>query len=232
MRADLLSAAKQGDESACTQIISENTGLVWSIARRFFGRGTDPDDLFQLGCIGLIKAVRGFDEGYGTQFSTYAVPKILGEIRRFLRDDGNVKVSRTLRERAAKATMIADKLSLTLGRPSTISEIAEQMDLTPEEVSEAICAAEPVASLDGRTDDDSAAMEDFLGDGGMEDALIDRVSVNDALQKLPDREKEVIGLRYFRGLTQVNCAKILNVSQVQISRIEKRALAHLREQFY
>ena len=163
----LLDRAQSGDDEACRQVLTENAGLIWSIVRRYSGCGVETDDLYQLGCIGFIKAVKGFDLHYGTQFSTYAVPKIAGEIRRFLRDDGAVKVGRTIRER---------------GRT-----------LWPE------------------------------------GELIEKIALREAIDSLPEREQKTILLRFFKGLTQEQTARILGVSQVQVSRLERRGLGHLRE---
>ena len=152
---DLLEAARNGDSRACEQVLEENNGLIWSVVRRYYGRGVEPDDLYQLGCLGFLKAVRGFDQSYGTQFSTYAVPKIAGEIRRFLRDDGPVKVSRGLKERGMSVRNARSKLSTQLGREPTLSELAQDTGLSPEEIASAETAAEPVISLQAETGDEA-----------------------------------------------------------------------------
>ena len=210
---ELLIRARDGDREAGEALIQANSGLVWSVARRFFGRGVDPDDLYQLGCLGFLKAVAGFDLSYGTQFSTYAVPKIAGEIRRFLRDDGTIKVSRSLKERAALIRTARQRLTGTLGREPTLAETAT-------------CATE---SLQRRSGEDGFALEDVLTEGEMEEKILERIALREAIAQLTDREQMVIRLRYFHGLTQDKTAKILGVSQVQISRIEKKALAALRQ---
>ena len=149
--AALLQAARLGDDAACEQVLEENNGLIWSIVRRYYGRGVEPEDLYQLGCLGFLKAVRGFDPAFGTQFSTYAVPKIAGEIRRFLRDDGPVKVSRSLKERAATIWAARSRLEAALGREPTLSELALDTGLTPEDIAAAETAAGPVVSLQAET---------------------------------------------------------------------------------
>ena len=223
----LLEAARKGDNRACEQVLEENNGLIWAVVRRYYGRGVEPDDLYQLGCLGFLKAVRGFDPAYGTQFSTYAVPKIAGEIRRFLRDDGAVKVSRGLKERASLLRQTRDRLSARLGREPVLSELAAETGLSPEEIAAAEEASLPVASLQMETGD-GLTLESALGDEGMEDAIVEREALRDAIAALPDRERRVILLRYYKGLTQDRCAKVLGVSQVQVSRIERKAVEHLR----
>ena len=223
----LLEAARQGDNDACARMIEENSGLIWSIVRRYYGLGADPEDLYQLGCMGFLKAVRGFDPAFGCQFSTYAVPKIAGEIRRFLRDDGAVKVSRGLKERAGSIRAARDRLQAVLGREPTLSELAEETGLEPEEIAAAEEANAPVASLQMETGD-GFTLESVLGTEGMEEGIVEREALRAAVSSLPDRERQVIVLRYFRGLTQDKTARIMGVSQVQISRVEKKAMAYLR----
>ena len=228
MRALLLSA-KAGDKAAAEKMIVENAGLIWSIARRYFGRGVDADDLYQLGCVGFLKAIRGFDPQFGTQFSTYAVPKIAGEIRRFLRDDGSVKVSRSLKERALAVRSAKAALEQTLGREPTVTELGEKLSLTPEEVAEAVSAAEPAQSLQRECGEEGFTLEHVLGDYGEEERLVERFALRSAVEALPEKEGSVIALRYWRGMTQEAAARVLGVSQVQVSRLERRAVEHLRE---
>ncbi|MCD7928140.1 MAG: sigma-70 family RNA polymerase sigma factor [Oscillospiraceae bacterium] len=225
---ELLRAAQQGDNEACTRILEENAGLIWSVVRRYYGRGVEPEDLYQLGCLGFIKAVRGFDSAYGTQFSTYAVPKIAGEIRRFLRDDGPVKVSRGMRERGALIHAVRTRLAAEQGREPTLSELSEQTGLTAEEIAAAETAAGPVMSLQMETAE-GLTLENLLGEDGMEERVVERVALRCAIDRLPEREKQVILLRFYKSLTQEQTARILGVSQVQISRIERRTLERLRE---
>jgi len=225
---ELLQRSQQGDQDAREQLVIENSGLVWSIAKRYFGRGVDPDDLFQLGCLGFLKAIDGFDLEYGTQFSTYAVPKISGEIRRFLRDDGAVKVSRSIKERAAVIKIARQRLTGQLGREPTLTELANELDLTVQDIASAEMATACTESIQKESGDDGFTLEDVLTDGSQEESLIEQISLREAVAKLPEREKTVIDLRYYHGLTQDKTAKILGVSQVQVSRIEKKALLILR----
>lgn len=221
--------AKQGDRAAAEQLVTENSGLIWSIARRYFGRGADPDDLYQLGCVGFLKAIEGFDPAFGTQFSTYAVPKISGEIRRFLRDDGTVKVSRSVKERAALIKATRQRLTGELEREPTVSEIAGEIGLTVEEIAAAETATAATESIQRQSGEDGFCLEDVLTSGDMETAIVERIALRQALAQLPQRERTVIALRFFHGLTQDKTAKLLGVSQVQVSRIEKKALALLRK---
>ena len=226
---ELLKKAKSGDRAASEALIIGNSGLIWSIARRYFGRGVDPDDLYQLGCLGFIKAVDGFDPEYGTQFSTYAVPKIAGEIRRFLRDDGTVKVSRSLKERSIMIRATRQKLTGELGREPTLSELSEQTGLQAEEIATAEMATGATESIQKRSGEDGFALEDVLTDGEMEDQIVEKIALREAIDSLNEREQMVIKLRFFHGLTQDKTSKILGVSQVQISRIENKALETLRK---
>ena len=224
----LLQQAKAGDREASEALLLQNTGLIWSIVRRYFGRGVDTDDLYQLGCLGFLKALEGFDPAFGTQFSTYAVPKIAGEIRRFLRDDGTVKVSRSLKERAAKVKTVRQRLMGELGREPSLQELSAETGLEPEEIASAETATGATESIQKRSGEDGFALEDILTDGEMEEDIVERIALQEALACLTEREQMVIKLRFFHGLTQDKTAKILGVSQVQISRIEKKALSSLR----
>ena len=226
---ELIARSQAGDESAGEALVTENSGLIWSVARRFIGRGVEVDDLYQLGCLGFLKAVEGFDLEFGTQFSTYAVPKIAGEIRRFLRDDGAVKVSRSIKEQAAAIKSIRNTLTQALGRDPTIQEISHQTGFTPEEIALAENATAGTESINRQTGEDGFSLENILTDTESEEKLVERISLRQALEKLPERESMVIKLRYFHGLTQDRTAKVLQVSQVQVSRIEKKALQRLRE---
>lgn len=226
---ELIALAQSGDRGAGEQLITENSGLIWSVARRFLGRGTEADDLYQLGCLGFIKAVEGFDLEFGTQFSTYAVPKIAGEIRRFLRDDGAVKVSRSLKEQASTIKTTRAHLTTALGREPTILEISRQTGFTPEEIALAENATAGTESIHRQTGEDGFCLENILTDTETEEVLVERISLRQAIDKLPERERMVIQLRYFHGLTQDRTSKVLSVSQVQVSRIEKKALEKLRE---
>ena len=226
---ELIRQAQSGDKQAAEQLLTENSGLIWSVAKRFIGRGTDTEDLYQLGCLGFLKAVDGFDLQYGTQFSTYAVPKISGEIRRFLRDDGAVKVSRSIKEQAATIKTARGQLTATLGREPTIAEISEQTGFSPEEIALAETATAATESIQRETGEDGFSLENVLTDTESEEKLVERISLRQAIERLPDQEKMVVQLRYFHGLTQERVARVISVSQVQVSRIEKKALGNLKK---
>ena len=226
---ELIKKSQAGDETSLEALVLENSGLIWAVAKRFTGRGMEMDDLYQLGCVGFIKAVQGFDLEFGTQFSTYAVPKISGEIRRFLRDDGAVKVSRGIKERAATIRIERNRLSVQLGREPTVFEISETTGLTPEQIAVADTATAAVESIQQETGEDGFSLENILSDTESEETLLDRISLHQAVKELPDRESMVIRLRYFHGLTQDRVSRILSVSQVQVSRIEKKALLRLKQ---
>ena len=226
---ELIARAQAGEKQASELLVTENAGLIWSIAKRFLGRGAEAEDLYQLGCLGFLKAVEGFDLEFGTQFSTYAVPKIAGEIRRFLRDDGAIKVSRSIKERSAAIRLMRDRLSSALGREPTIRELAEQTGFTPEEIASAEIATMEVESIHRECGEEGFTLENILTDTESEEQMLERIALRQAISELPERERTVIGLRYFHGLTQERVAKVLGVSQVQVSRIEKKAIGILRE---
>ncbi|NLU25449.1 MAG: sigma-70 family RNA polymerase sigma factor [Clostridiales bacterium] len=224
----LLDRAQNGDEGACQQVLSENAGLIWSIVKRYYGCGVEVDDLYQLGCIGFIKAVKGFDLTYGTQFSTYAVPKISGEIRRFLRDDGSIKVGRSIREKAQSLWSARERLRNHLGRDPRLSELAEETGISVEEIASIEIATGTPESLQQETAD-GMTLESTIGTDGPEENMVEKIALREAIDSLPQREKMTILLRFFKGLTQEQTAKILKVSQVQVSRLERKGLAKLRE---
>ena len=226
---ELIRQAQAGDREASELLVQENSGLIWSVARRFIGRGTESDDLYQLGCLGFLKAVEGFDLEYGTQFSSYAVPKIAGEIRRFLRDDGAVKVSRTIKEQAVTIRSARNHLATVLGREPTVTEISRQTGLTPEEIALAENATAATESIQQESGEAGFSLENILTDTESEERMVERIALTQAITRLPERESMVIKLRYFHGLTQERVAKVMQVSQVQVSRIEKKAIGHLRE---
>ncbi len=225
---DLIRKSQAGDDEARETLITENSGLIWAVVRRFVGRGAEMDDLYQLGCLGFLKAVDGFDLGFGTQFSTYAVPKIAGEIRRFLRDDGAVKVSRGVKERASAIKTVRNQLIADLGREPTVSEIAEKTGFSPEDIATAEIATSGIESIHQQTGDEGFTLESVLTDTKSEDSLLEKIALDQAISCLQEREALVIKLRYYHGLTQERTAKVLGVSQVQVSRIEKKALTKLK----
>ena len=211
------------------RLVRQHTPLIWSIVKRFTGRGVDPEDLFQLGAIGLIKAIEGYDEGYGTQFSTYAVPKIMGEIKRFLRDDGTIKISRVIKERSYAIERASARLREKNGREPVISEIAAETGFEPEDVAVCMQAPTTVTSLDEPLGDEGGSLLDLKGGEGYEDRLVENMGLFDAISRLGDDERRVVALRFFRDMTQQKTADILGMSQVKVSRIERRAVGRLRE---
>lgn len=225
---ELIARSQAGDEEATQLLVEENSGLIWAVVKRFLCRGTDADDLYQLGCLGFLKAVRGFDLSYGTRFSTYAVPKIGGEIRRFLRDDGTIKVSRSLKEQSASIKSVRNRLTAALGREPTIQEISSQTGLSPEEIALAETATAATESIQQETGEEGFSLENILSDTESEEQMVEKIALRQAIDALPERERTIIKLRYYHGLTQQRVAKVMEVSQVQVSRIEKKALELLR----
>lgn len=223
----LLRRAGKGDNDACERLIEENSGLIWSIVRRYCGRGVEAEDLYQLGCLGFLKAVRGFDQAFGTEFSTYAVPKISGEIRRFLRDDGTIKVGRTLKQRAAQIAVVRERLRGVLGREPVLSELAEETGLTAEDIAAAELSAAAPESLQQETAE-GLTLESVLRAEDGEETMLRTLALRQAVEALPEKERTIIALRYFRAYTQQECAAVVHISQVQVSRLEKRALKQLR----
>ena len=211
------------------ELISNNLGLVHSCANKFRNRGIEYDDLYSAGCLGLVKAADGFDETLGYRFSTYAVPMIIGEIKRFLRDDGAVKVSRSIKEQAQRIRSVRTELEQRLGREPQLSEIAAETGLTPEEIAFAETATNPAESLQRENGDDGFTLEHVLADSYGEERMIEQVSLRYAIEQLPEKEKKAIYLRYFHGMTQESASRVLGVSQVQVSRLERRAVDKLRE---
>jgi len=220
--------AQKGDKEALNKLISENSSLIYSVARRFLGRGVELDDLYQLGSIGFIKAVNSFDESFGTQFSTYAVPKIAGEIKRFLRDDGIIKVSRGIRENAARVSAARAAFEKSEGREARISDICALTGLDSEEVAVCIEAPLTAGSLDAEIAEDFSLYDTIQADYD-EQKLVEHLSLKAAIDKLDELWRKVIILRYFGGLTQQKTAEKLGLSQVQVSRIERRAIMSMRE---
>ncbi len=224
---ELLKRAQEGSEEACQKMLTDNAGLIWAIVRRYRSSGVEMDDLFQLGCIGFIKAVKGFNLTYGTQFSTYAVPKISGEIRRFLRDDGAIKVSRTVREKGQALWNAKERLHHKLGREPQLSELAEATGIPVEEIASIELANTAPDSLQQEMAD-GLTLESIIGTESPEEKLVENIALREAIEHLPEREKKTILLRFFRGMTQQQVAGIIGVSQVQVSRLERRSLATLR----
>ena len=227
---ELVRRAKQGDGQALEQLMHENAGLVKSIALRFQGRGQDAEDLIQIGNIGMIKAVRGFDENFGTAFSTYAVHMVTGELKRFLRDDGLIKISRDIKHRGYLLCRASEEFAAKNGREPKISELCTICEMTHEQVVTSLEAMMPAISLyEKQGDEDSGSLEDILGVDTSEE-MTDRLALSQALENLPDDEKTLIYLRYFKGLTQTESAKRLGLSQVKVSRREKKIIEKLRKE--
>ena len=225
---DIIIRAQNGDEKALETIVNTNIGLVKSIAIRFSDRGVEYEDLVQIGTIGMIKAIRKFDTSYNTVFSTYAVPMIIGEIKRFLRDDGLIKVSRTTKKNAHSISKFREEFLITQGREPTIDEIVCTLEITPEEAVFALEATQPVCSIH-RESDDAPGVEDIVGsDDGIE-RLCESISLKESISALDEQERKLIFLRYFKNLTQQQTAKILGYSQVKVSREEKRIFQKLRD---
>lgn len=230
---DLIAEAQAGNEKALECLTSQNTGLIWSMVRKFSGRGIENDDLFQIGAIGLIKAIKKFDVSFDVEFSTYAVPMIIGEIRRFLRDDGIIKVSRSLKETAMRAKQAEEKIANEKGTDATVGEIAESLGCDPSEIALALEATMPPESIYKSVCDDSNTpvllIDKLCRESSGEDSIINSVSLKEEIKKLPVRDRQVLMLRFYKEKTQSEVARILGLSQVQISRIEKKVLTGLRE---
>ena len=230
---ELIRRSQQGDKEARDKVITDNIGLVWSIVRRFMCRGHEPEDLFQIGSIGLMKAIDKFDLSYDVKFSTYAVPMIMGEIKRFLRDDGVIKVSRSLKETAGKIRMTREKLCDLYGREPTIEEIGNDLSLAKEEI---------VMALESGAEVESLYKTIYQGDGNAiylidkleqtndnNEIMIDKLALKETIASLDEKDQKLIRLRYFMDRTQTDIAKELGISQVQVSRLEKKILLKMRE---
>lgn len=225
---NLILLAQSGDDQAYRLLVEKNNGLIWSIVRRYIGRTVETEDLYQIGCMGFIKAVQRFDMRYATEFSTYAVPMIAGEIKRYLRDDGILKISRSTKESAIKIGRARQELIKSLGREPKLSEISQAVGLTSEEIAACETAVLPAASLSQTIYDDGPVIEDLIGTEGIEENIAETVDLKTAVAKLPPEQQKLIALRYFHGFTQTKTAKILGISQVQVSRLEKKVLLQLK----
>ena len=227
-REDLL-AAQSGDRAEMERLLTENSALIWSVAHRFTGRGCELEDLYQLGCIGFVKAVQGFDVEFGTQFSTYAVPKIAGEIKRFLRDDGIIKVSRSLKENAARVFAAREKFEREQGRAPYVSELCDLTGLTAEEIAQTASAPAEPCSLDEPMGDEGFSLHNLLPAAGDEEKMVEHLDLRAAIDRLEEQQRMVILLRYYRDMTQQKVAQTLGLTQVQVSRLEKRACRELKK---
>ncbi len=228
----LIRQAQAGDDEAMDLLVRHNTALVKSIVKKYLGRGVEFDDLYQIGCLGLVKAINNYAERFNVRFSTYAVPMIAGEIKRFLRDDGMVKVSRSMKELAAKAAAAQERLRRSLGRDPGILELAEAVDASPEDIAAALESARPHMSLYERVYDDGSetTLLDRMQQQGSEDnAMVDKILLKELLGQLEARERQLIVLRFFQDKTQSEIARLMGVSQVQISRLESRIISKLKD---
>ena len=229
----LIQKSHDGDEKARIQLVEENVGLIWCVVKRFYGRGVEPDDLFQIGSIGLLKAIDKFDLSFDVKFSTYAVPMISGEIKRFLRDDGMIKVSRSVKELGIRVSAAREHLSGTLGREPTLEELAAELGTSCEEVAasmEAGCQVESLYTPSGPGEENNLTLLDKVAEEKDEqEQMLDRMLLGDLLKSLDKKQREIIVRRYFYNQTQTQIAGILGISQVQVSRMERRILKEMRE---
>jgi len=229
---ELLKQANSGSREALDLIVEKNSGLVWSIVRRFLNRGYEKEDLYQIGCIGLIKAVRKYDDSFNTQFSTYAVPLIMGEIKRFLRDDGLVKISRALKENATKIKLAIDFYFSKNGVEPTVLELSNHLKLSTDDVVMALETLKPTESLNAvinEEDKNPVYLIDKIADTvNSESREFEKLVLKELLAELAPREKQIIAMRYFKGATQMKVANMLGISQVQVSRMEKKILENMR----
>ncbi|MBH9968349.1 RNA polymerase sporulation sigma factor SigF [Rossellomorea oryzaecorticis] len=231
---ELIKQSQAGDQTARDTIVQKNMRLVWSVVQRFLNRGYEPDDLFQIGCIGLLKSVDKFDLSYDVKFSTYAVPMIIGEIQRFIRDDGTVKVSRSLKEMGNKIRKAKDELSKKFGRVPTVSELAEHLEYSVEEVimaQEASRAPSSIHETVYENDGDPITLLDQIADNA-DHKWFDKIALKEAIRELDDRERLIVYLRYYKDQTQSEVAERLGISQVQVSRLEKKILQTMKEHMY
>ncbi len=229
---ELIRKAQSGDENAKSVLVENNSPLIKSILRRYKNKGVEYDDLYQLGCIGLLKAIKNFSTEFGVKFSTYAVPMIMGEIKRYLRDDGYIKVSRTTKTLSCKIAYYIDSVKNSEGRSPSVDEIAERFGIEPQEVVFTIDSSKmPVSIYDKGDDEQGQAIFEKLTDGDQTDSTIEKMLIKESISKLDEREKKIVLLRYYKDKTQSEVAKVLNVSQVQVSRLETKIIEKLRESF-
>lgn len=229
----LIGKSQQGDRNSEEILIKRNVGLISSIAKRFMNRGYEFEDLFQIGSIGLIKAIKNFDTSFSVKFSTYAVPMIMGEIKRFIRDDGIIKVSRSMKDVAKKAKIVKERMSKELGREPTIAEISEELNVTPEDLviaMDSMVTPEYLYDVIHQDDGSPVLLIDKLGEEkDVDSEITDRIALKEVLDRLDPKARQIIILRYFKDKTQTEIAKMLGISQVQVSRIEKKVLAKMKD---
>ena len=230
----LIRKSHDGDKKAREELVEKNIGLIWCVVKRFYGRGAEPEDLFQIGSIGLLKAIDKFDLSYEVQFSTYAVPMISGEIRRFLRDDGMIKVSRSLRELSYKSLQAREKMTRILGREPTLKELSEELQIDCEEIVQAMESSVEVESIykpiHQKEGSEILLMDKLEEKDRQEEKVLDRIVLKEVLETLEAKERTIIYLRYFAGKTQAEIGKKMGMSQVQVSRTEKMVLERMRKE--
>ena len=230
----MIEQAQNGNKDDMTKLIEDNSRLVWSIVRRFNGRGYDIEDLYQIGCIGLIKAIQRFDTNFEVRLSTYAVPYILGEIKRFIRDDGPIKISRSIKELNIKIKELQNEYQNKYGKDISLEEIAKELKTSKEEIAMALDSGRPVNSIedrqyrDNKTDKTISVIEQLSTGKDEETEITNRMTIKKLISELKDKEKEVILLRYYKGKTQMQVSKILGITQVQVSRIERKVLDNMK----
>lgn len=228
---ELIKSAQNNDEAAKTKLIEDNSPLIKSVIRHYRNKGVEYDDLYQLGCIGFLKAVKNFSFDFGVRFSTYAVPMIAGEVKRFLRDDGYIKVSRGVKTLAVKINAYVEKFKHDTMQSPTVEVIAKEFNVEPYDVVFAMDAIRSPVSLYEKNDDDAASLLEKVADKTCTEDNIDRIILKDLIRKLDKRDKLIIMLRYFKDKTQSEVAKVLNVSQVQVSRLETKIINRIRDEF-
>ena len=230
----IIENAQSGSKDDMTRLIEENNGLIWSIVRRFNGRGYDIEDLYQIGSIGLIKAIQRFDTSFEVRLSTYAVPYILGEIKRFIRDDGPIKISRSIKELNIKIIELQKEYLNKYGKEITLEQLAKELKTSKEDIAMALDSARPVNSIedsqyrDNKTDKTISLIDQLSSGKDEENEITNRIAIKKLISELKDNEKEVILLRYYKGKTQMQVAKILGITQVQVSRIERKVLDNMK----
>ncbi len=229
---NLIAKAQNGDEEAMTKLVENNKGLIWNIVKRFSGRGYETEDIYQIGCMGFIKAIKRFDTSFEVQVSTYAVPYILGEIKRFIRDDGMVKVSRSTKELAMKILELQKECLNKTGEEITVMQLSEKLKIPKEEITYALDCLRPVASIYEETStvgNDARTIIEKVGTGKDEaGSVVDKIAIKQLIDNLDKREKEIILLRFYKEKTQSEVAKVLGITQVQVSRIEKKVLNSMK----
>lgn len=224
--------AQQGDEQAMTNLVNNNKGLIWNIVKRFTGRGYETEDIYQIGCMGFIKAIKRFDTNFEVQISTYAVPYILGEIKRFIRDDGAIKVSRSTKELAMKILEVQRQYLSKTGEEISMSLLSKTLKIPKEEITFALEAIQPISSIYEETssgsEDDRTILDKLTSNKDETNTLVDKIALKQLIENLEDREKQIILLRFYKDKTQAQVAKVLGITQVQVSRIEKKILNSMK----